>query len=152
MALRPHCQRRRSAPRLTSRRSHKPLAPRRQLSLANHKAQPDVLPPPLFTPSQSARSGDDSLYQSEHTPGNQPPARAGGFKNGPILINGPRRRGARMRSPARRRCYGSTGRRHHWAGPRGAEPDPKKRGGPPHPGCPPQDAGVVIRSVLHAEL
>lgn len=79
-------------------------------------------------------------------------ARAGGFKNGPILINGPRRRGARMRSPARRRCYGSTGRRHHWAGPRGTEPDPKKRGGPPHPGCPPQDAGVVIRSVLHAEL
>lgn len=36
-------------------------------------------------------------------------ARAGGFKNGPIPINGPRRRCARMRSPARQRCYGSTG-------------------------------------------
>lgn len=108
-APRPHTHRRRSAARLASRRSHKPLAPRRQLPPANHEAQRDVLPPPLFTPSQSACSRDDSLYQSEHTPGNKLPARAGGFKNGPILINGPRRRSARMRSPARRRCYGSKG-------------------------------------------
>ncbi|XP_021260348.1 UMP-CMP kinase [Numida meleagris] len=40
-----------------------------------------------------------------------------------------------MRSPARRRCHGSAGRRHHWVGPGGAKPDPKERGDSPRPGC-----------------